>query len=506
MPTDPATWKQTQREETPVCGALGLADDQVGAADRPRESCGIFGVFGCSQAARKTYHGLWAMQHRGQESAGIVTSDGEEIRSKKGLGLLSEAIRYGELGDLPGHIAIGHVRYSTTGAKRVQNIQPLVIEYSRGIVAIAHNGNLTNARMLRRRYESRGSIFQTSTDSEVIVHLLADPVHIYSRDPLAASLQEVQGAYSLLILGPDSLVAVRDPLGFRPLSIAELDGGYVFASETCAFDLLGARFIRDVAPGEIVSIGEGGLESRRFAEAGGRGAQCIFEHIYFARPDSIVFGDTVHNVRVRLGESLAATHPADADVVVSVPASGDSAAIGYSRRSGIPLDRGFVGNRYVGRTFIQPAEEGRSESVQVKLNVVRDVVRGKRVVVVDDSIVRGTTCRGRLSMLRQAGARELHLRISAPPIRFPCFCGIDFPHADELIAAEHSVAEIRDFLGVDTLGYQTIEGLLSAVSGPPERYCLACFAGEYPVEIEEDMDKLAMERGSRERAKEPQKR
>ena len=476
------------------------------ATDRPHESCGIFGVFGCSEAARKTYQGLWTMQHRGQESAGIVASNGEEIRSKKGLGLLSEAIKYGELGDLPGHIAIGHVRYSTTGAKRVQNIQPLVIEYSRGIVAIAHNGNLTNARTLRRRYEARGSIFQTSTDSEAIVHLLADPVHINSPDPLAASLQEVQGAYSLLLLHPKTLVAARDPLGFRPLSIAEIDGGYVVASETCAFDLLGARFIRDVEPGEIISIGENGLESRRFAERTDRGAQCIFEHIYFARPDSVVFGDTVHNVRVRLGENLAATHPVDADVVISVPASGDSAAIGYSRRSGIPLDRGFVCNRYVGRTFIPPAEEGRSESVQVKLNVVRDVVRGKRVVVVDDSIVRGTTCRARLSMLRQAGARELHLRISAPPIRFPCFCGIDFPHADELIAADNSVDEIREFLGVDSLGYQSIEGLLDAVSGTPQQYCLACFSGDYPVEVKEDMDKFAMERSAQKRAKERQRR
>jgi len=503
MPTDPATWKQAGREETPLCTGTPCGparcprQGRVRDTDRPRESCGIFGVFGCSEAARKTYHGLWAMQHRGQESAGIVASDGEELRSKKGLGLLSEAISYGELGDLPGRIAIGHVRYSTTGAKRMQNIQPLVIEYSSGIVAIAHNGNVTNARTLRRRYEDRGSIFQTSTDSEVIVHLLADPVHIDSPDPLAASLREVKGAYSLLMLGSKSLVAARDPLGFRPLSVAELDGGYVLASETCAFDLLGARFIRDVEPGEIVSIGEVGLESRRFAEPAGRGAQCIFEHIYFARPDSVVFGDTVHNVRVRLGENLAATHPVDADVVISVPASGDSAAIGYSRRSGIPLDRGFVCNRYVGRTFITPEQEGRSESVQVKLNVVRDVVRGKRVVVVDDSIVRGTTCRARLSMLRQAGARELHLRISAPPIRFPCFCGIDFPHADELIAADHPVAEIRDFLGVDSLGYQTIEGLLSAVSGPPQRYCLTCFAGDYPVEAE---------RRPRERAKEPQKR
>ncbi len=459
------------------------------------EDCGVFGAFGCPDAARKAYYGLYALQHRGQESAGIVASDGRAINSKKGLGLISEAIDYDDLAELPGHLAIGHVRYSTTGGRRVQNIQPLVIEYSHGIVAIAHNGNLTNARTLRGLYESRGSIFQTSTDSEVFVHLLADPEHLDAEDPLAEALMHVQGAYSLLMMTADTLTAVRDPLGFRPLSLGELDGGYVVASETCAFDLLGARFIRDVEPGEIVTADADGLRSVRFAEPpGGRLARCIFEHIYFARPDSVVFGDTVHNVRVGLGESLAATHPVDADIVISIPHSGNSAAIGYARRSGLPLDRGFVSNLYVGRTFIKPEEEGRSRAVAVKLNVVRDVVRGKRVVVVDDSIVRGTTCRERLSMLRRGGARELHLRISAPPIRCPCFYGIDFPHADELIAAEKSVESIRDFLGVDTLGYQTVEGLLDAVSGPPESYCLACFIGRYPVDVSENMDKFALEK------------
>ena len=458
------------------------------------EECGVFGVFGCPEAARKTYYGLYALQHRGQESAGIVASDGHTINSKKGLGLISEAVRYDELRDLPGDLAIGHVRYSTTGGTRVQNIQPLVIEYSRGIVAIAHNGNLTNARTLRRLYESRGSIFQTSTDSEIFVHLLADPDHLGAEEPLVDALSHVEGAYSLLLMTADRLTAVRDPLGFRPLSLGELDGGYVVASETCAFDLVGAKFIRDVEPGEIVTVDAGGLRSCRFAEpAEGRLARCIFEHIYFARPDSLVFGDTVHNVRLRLGESLADAHPVDADVVISIPHSGDSPAIGYARRSGLPLDRGFVSNLYVGRTFIKPEEEGRSRAVAVKLNVVRDVVRGKRLVVVDDSIVRGTTCRERLSMLRRAGARELHLRVSAPPIRCPCFYGIDFPHADELVAAEKSVEGIREFLGVDTLGYQTVEGLLSAVSGPPGSYCLACFTGRYPVDVSENMDKFALE-------------
>ncbi len=475
---------------------MRVGGDRVPWAHKPREACGVFGAFGCPDAAHRTYYGLWALQHRGQESAGIVVSDGERIRSKKGLGLLSEAIGFDELPELPGHVAVGHVRYSTTGAKRVQNIQPLVIEYSQGIVAVAHNGNLTNARTLRRLYEARGSIFQTSTDSEIFVHLLADPAHMGAAEPLAECVRSVRGAYSLLLLTATGLTAARDPHGFRPLSIARLDGGYVVASETCAFDLIGAEFLRDVEPGEIVFIDENGLRSHRFArDHSARCAHCIFEHIYFARPDSMVFGESVHNVRARLGENLAEAYPVDADLVMSVPDSGNSAALGYSRRSGIPLDIGFISNRYVGRTFIKPAEEGRERSVGIKLNVVRDVVRGKRVVVVDDSIVRGTTCRARLSVLRQAGARELHLRISAPPIRHACFYGIDFPHVDELIAGAKSVEEIERFLGVDSLGYQTVDGLLAAVLGPPETYCLACFTGDYPVEVERDMDKLAMEPG-----------
>ena len=462
-----------------------------------RECCGIIGVFGVQNAAQLAYTGLYALQHRGQESAGIVASDGQNIQSKKGLGLLSEAVKPGELEDLPGHIAVGHVRYSTTGAKRVQNIQPLVIEYSRGIVAVAHNGNLTNARTLRRFYQSRGSIFQTSTDSEIIVHLLADPQYGNGRDPLGQALSQVRGAYSLVLMDASSLVAARDPYGFRPLSLGRLDSGFVVASETCAFDLLGARFLRDVEPGEIIEFDGRAANSRHFAGAGqDRLARCIFEYIYFSRPDSVVFGETVHNVRLRLGQNLAGTCPAEADVVFPVPDSGNSAALGYSRCSGIPLDEGFIRNHYVGRTFITPAEESRSLGVKIKLNVVRDVVQGKRVVVVDDSIVRGTTCRARMTSLREAGAKEVHLRISAPPIRFPCFCGIDFPHAEELIAAHRSIEEIQQFIGVDSLGYQTVDGLVAAVPGSRDSYCLACFTGEYPVEVTEDMDKYAMERGA----------
>jgi amidophosphoribosyltransferase len=449
-------------------------------------------VYGSAKAADLACLGLYSLQHRGQESAGIVAADGVNIQSKKGLGLLSEAISSDDLAELPGHIAIGHVRYSTTGSGRVQNIQPLVIEYARGIVGVAHNGNLTNARALRQQYEAKGSIFQTSTDSEVFVHLLADPANANAQDPLVASLKQVRGAYSLLMLTAESLVAVRDPYGFRPLCLGKLDEGWVVASETCALDLLGATFVRDVEPGEIVRFDESGLMSVRFAEQAER-AQCVFEYIYFARPDSAVFGEVVHNVRLRLGANVAESHPAEADIVIAIPDSGNSAALGYSRRAGLPLDMGFVRNHYIGRTFITPAAEARSSDVRIKLNVIRDVVRGKRLVVVDDSIVRGTTCRARVATLREAGADEVHLRISAPPIRHPCYYGIDFQHTDELIAADQSVEEIRQFVNVDSLGYQTVEGLVAALPGAANRYCLACFTGEYPVVPEEEMGKLALE-------------
>ncbi len=456
--------------------------------------CGVMGAFGIPNAGDFIFNGLYSLQHRGQESAGIAISDGEKIQSLKGLGLLSEAIAPEDVDKLRGKIGIGHVRYSTTGTKRVQNIQPLVIEYSRGIVAIGHNGNLTNAQKLRNAFEARGSIFQTSTDSEIIVHLLADPEHIENKDPLASALEHVEGAYSAVLMDARNLYAFRDPYGWRPLSIGKLGDGYVVASETCAFDLLGARFVRDVRPGEIVRFSSEGVESSQFAEPQKhKRAQCIFEHVYFARPDSILFGETVHEVRVRLGERLALDAPAEADAVISVPHSGDPAALGFSRRSGLPLEQGFISNKYVGRTFITPTQKGRCERVELKLNVVREVVEGKRLVVVDDSIVRGTTCRGRLDMLRQMGAKELHMRVSAPPVRNPCFFGIDFPTREELIAAHRSDEEIRKFLGVDTLAYQSTEGLLAAVNGAHDEYCLACFTGDYPIAISDCMDKNAFE-------------
>jgi amidophosphoribosyltransferase len=468
----------------------------------PSEHCGVIGVYGMPNAAELVYAGLHSLQHRGQEAAGIVASDGRRIQSKKGLGLLHEAISPAELSDLPGHLAVGHVRYSTTGSGRVQNIQPLVIEYSQGIVAVAHNGNLTNAQTLRASYESRGSIFQTSTDSEVFVHLMADPEVLREADPLRAALDRVRGAYSLLVLTAQELVAARDPFGFRPLCIGRVGEGWVVASETCALDLIGAALEGEVAPGEILTISEAGARASSPGEAGRR-ARCVFEYIYFARPDSVVFGEVVHNVRLRLGENLAGTCPVEADVVIAVPDSGTSAALGYSRRSAIPLDMGFVRNHYVGRTFITPGAEARVSDVKVKLNVIRDVVRGKRLVVVDDSIVRGTTSRSRIASLREAGAREIHLRISAPPITHPCFYGIDFQHAAELVASDRTVAGICDFVGADSLGYQDIEGLLGALPGRPADYCLACFTGEYPEPVEGEMDKYSMEARCRPRSARP---
>ncbi len=438
------------------------------------------------------YLGLYSLQHRGQESAGIIAADGSRIQSKKGLGLLSEAVAPADLEELPGHLAVGHVRYSTTGSGRVQNIQPLVIEYSRGIVAVAHNGNLTNARTLRASYEARGSIFQTSTDSELFVHLLADPENAGRPDPLASALRRVRGAYSVLLMTADSLVAARDPFGFRPLCLGRRDEGWVVASETCALDLLEADYVRDVRPGEIIKIDTDGLHSTRIS-ACERHAFCVFEYIYFARPDSRVFGEVVHNVRLRLGANLAASHPREADSVMPIPDSGNSAALGYSREAGIPLDMGFVRNHYVGRTFIMPAAGARGGEVKVKLNVISDAVAGRRLIVVDDSIVRGTTCRARVASLREAGAKEVHLRISSPPIRHPCYYGIDFQHADELIAAERSVEEIGEFIGVDSLGYQTVEGLVDALPEPADQYCLACFTEDYPVPVEEGMGKHALE-------------
>jgi amidophosphoribosyltransferase len=463
-----------------------------------REKCGLFGTFGRADAAEKTYLGLHALQHRGQESAGIAVADGKQITCHTGMGLVSEVFRPKHLRKLAGsHMAIGHVRYSTTGGSRIENAQPLVRTYSRGQIAVAHNGNLVNAGALRDLYEAEGHIFTSTTDTEIILHMLAKPDHLDRPDPLAHVLRRIRGSFSLLFLTPDSIIAVRDPHGNRPLMVGRFsDGTWCFASETCAFDLVGAAPVREVAPGEIVTVDAAGLRSRFFVEPGTfTPAHCVFEHVYFAKPSSSVFGENVHLSRKRMGARLAEESPCEADVVVAVPDSGNSAAVGYSARSGLPLEIGFVRSHYVGRTFLHPSQDQRNLSVQLKLQVVREAVAGKRVVVVEDSIVRGTTTRGKMGALRDAGAREIHLRISCPPIRHPCHYGIDFPTRDELVAHGRSVEDVRRYLGVDSLAYLSLEGMLSCVDRPASHYCSACWSGKYPIPVDADSaDKLSLER------------
>jgi amidophosphoribosyltransferase len=466
-----------------------------GERERPRECCGLFGVYGVEAAASRIHRGLFSLQHRGQEGAGIVVSDGSNVRSRKGLGLVSEAFsgKRPEK-DLRGSIGIGHVRYSTTGSTRLQNVQPLVVECVDGVWAVAHNGNLTNAAALRGMYQEAGAIFQTGTDSEVLVHLLADPMFRSRPGRVSRALAELQGAFSFLIMTKDCVMAARDRLGFRPLSIGKAGKGFVFASETCAMAQTGVEHLRDVLPGELVIADATGLHSTTFAESPeDRLAQCVFELVYFARPDSIVFGHNAHNVRVQYGMRLAEEHPAPADVVISIPDSGNSAALGFSRRSGIPLDFGFIRNHYVGRTFIMPRPDQREAGADMKLAVLPDVVRGKSVAVIDDSIVRGTTVRHRVAWLRQAGAREVHVRISCPPTAHPCYYGIDFPTREELAASERSVESVREFVGADSLGYLSLEGLLSPFRRPRE-FCAACFTGAYPTAVEGVCGKRALER------------
>ena len=461
--------------------------------DRPREFCGLFGVFGVPNAAQVVYAGLFALQHRGQEGAGVVVSDREKIRSIKGLGLVSDLLRDHDLDNLPGDLGIGHTRYSTTGSSRVQNVQPLVVECLDGIWSIAHNGNLVNARRLRLAYQEAGAIFQTSTDSEILLHLIADPMYRARPRRVERALNELRGAFSFLLMTRDAVMAARDPYGFRPLSIGQLDGGYVFASETCALNQVGATHVRDVLPGELVTVDEKGLRSSSFCEpVSGALGQCIFEHVYFARPDSNVFTESVHQTRLKLGRRLAEEHPAEADVVIAVPDSGSSAALGFSEQSGIPLDHGFMRNHYVGRTFIMPELAQRQGGVDMKLAVVESVVRGRRVVVVDDSLVRGNTSKRRIAALRRAGAAEIHMRVSCPPTAHPCYFGIDFPSRDELVAHERTVDEIREFIGADSLGYVSLEGLLSVVEHPAD-YCTGCFTGRYPMEPDGDFTKKELE-------------
>ncbi len=458
-----------------------------------KDKCGVFGVWGAPDAAHLTYVGMYAQQHRGQESAGIAVTDGTMLNAHTGMGLVPEVFAGNVLDKLKGIGAIGHNRYSTTGSSRACNAQPLLEEYIGGQVAVAHNGNLINASLLRRDYEERGHIFHTSTDTEVIVHLLASH-HLSKADPIAESMTHLQGAYSLVFLFNDRVEALRDPWGWRPLMLGKTKDGFdCVASETVAFDAIGATTIREVEPGEIVTLSAEGVKSRRFADVQ-QPAHCIFEHIYFANPSSRLFGDTVQIVRERLGEKLALEMPVDADYVIPMPDSGRSAALGYARASKIPMREGIVPNRYVGRTFIQPTEQRRKDAVQLKLNVVAEVVRGKRIIVVDDSIVRGTTTRGKMEQLRRAGASEIHLRISCPPIRHACYFGIDFPDPKDLIATNRTVEQIREFLNVDSLHYLSIDGMLQCVSRPKNQYCTACFSGEYRIEVGRPVTKLSLER------------
>jgi amidophosphoribosyltransferase len=450
--------------------------------DHFHDHCGVFGVFGHPEAAKLTYLGLYALQHRGQESAGIASSDGADLHLHRSLGHVQEIFTPEVLAKLSGSAAIGHTRYSTAGDTTLLNAQPIMIDCNKGKLALGHNGNLTNAIELRRRLEHRGSIFQTTSDTEVIVHLVARSAARNMPGALADALNQVEGAYSLLVLTPDELYAIRDPRGFRPLILGRLDGAWVAGSETCAFDLIDAEYVREVEPGEMVRISRSGLESFHFAPEKPH-QYCIFEQVYFSRPDSIVFGRAVNRSREQLGRLLAREHPADADIVTPLPDSGVPAAVGYADESGIPFRMALIRNHYVGRTFIEPEQSIRDFGVKLKLNPVRGDLQGQRVVLVDDSLVRGTTSRKIVRLVREAGASEVHVRISCPPTISPCYYGIDTPRREELIAAQQSPEEIRKFLGADSLGYLSLESLRAAVGDTQGKFCTACYTGVYPTEL-----------------------
>jgi amidophosphoribosyltransferase len=461
-----------------------------------KEKCGVFGIWGPKESAQIAYQGIFAQQHRGQESAGIAVSDGTNLNGHAGMGLVTQVFNPRMLREeLAGHAAIGHVRYSTTGSSKLCNAQPLLRQYLMGPVAVAHNGNLINAALLRREYERHGHIFQSTTDTEIIVHLLAKPSHVEKHDPLPHVLKHLQGAYSLLFLFPNRMEAARDPWGIRPLALGKTqDGHWCVASETCAFDAIDAEFVREVEPGEIIRIDEGGIHSRFFDAPAVEKAHCVFEHVYFSNPASNIFGQNVHRARQAMGRQLAREAPVAADFVMPMPDSGRSAALGFAQESNIPFEEGIVPNRFVGRTFILPGQAARDRAVALKLNIIPDVVEAKRVVIVEDSVVRGTTTRSKMRALRKAGAKEIHLRVSCPPIRHPCFYGIDFPTSEELIAHNRTVEQIRDFLEVDSVSYLSLEGLLNCMKLPKDDYCTACWSGRYKVPIDQPQSKFSFER------------
>ncbi len=460
----------------------------------PKHYCGVFGIYGHPNAAELTYYGLYALQHRGQESAGIVASDGKQFRVHKGMGLVSQIFNGDILHNLVGSTAVGHTRYSTTGSSHVRNAQPLTVDCARGQIAIAHNGNLTNAAQLREELEQKGSIFQTTVDSEIILHLMAQPTLGGHENNLIQTINRIEGAYSLVIMTEQELIGVRDPHGFRPLCIGKVGDAWVLASETCALDLIHAKFVRDVEPGEIVVINEQGLRSIQAFPEHTRRAFCIFEYVYFARPDSHIAGRNVYKVRVEMGRQLARENPIPADIVVPVPDSGNCAALGYSLESNIPYEMAFIRNHYVGRSFLQPSQLIRDFNVRVKLNLIPELVRGKRVIIVDDSIVRGTTCKARVNNLKEAGAKEVHVLVSCPPHSNPCVYGIDFPDRSKLMAANYSLDEIRKYLSADSLAYLSKDGMVKATGLGKESFCMACYDGNYPVAYDPKLEKNIMER------------
>jgi amidophosphoribosyltransferase len=459
-----------------TCATHTIEDDHF------HDHCGVFGIFGHAEAAKMTYLGLYALQHRGQESAGIASSDGVQLHVHKAMGHVQEIFTPAVITKLPGASGIGHTRYSTAGDTTLTNAQPVVIDCNKGKLALGHNGNLTNAIELRKKLEHRGSIFQTTSDTEVIVHLIARSNARNLSGAIADALNQVEGAYSLLLLTPDEIFAIRDPRGFRPLSIGRLNGAWVAASETCAFDLIDAEYVREVEPGEMVRISRSGIESIRFAPEK-QNQFCIFEHVYFSRPDSVIFGKPVNETRERLGRLLAQEHPVDADIVVPVPDSGVPAAVGYAAESGIPFRMGLIRNHYIGRTFIEPSQAIRDFGVKLKLNPIRRMIEGKRVILVDDSIVRGTTSRKIVRLVREAGATEVHVRVSCPPTISPCYYGVDTPRREELIAANNSVEEICKYLGADSLGYVSLKSLRAAVEDTKGNFCTSCYTGTYPTEL-----------------------